>query len=783
MALRIPWDEYETALLIEACLKVDCGEVPRTQAVAELSKALRKRAIDKGIEIDEIYRNENGISMQMSKIQQIIHHKSESKWYISKLFLDMVEMYYSDRQQFDEILLEAKANGGQTPREIGPPEYGVQMPTETGIEENDKEIGQMDDGEFKVDFTKKENYSFTKPITMTYFGRHYEVNSWSKVYATVCRLLFEDYPELFRELGANRGNMRKVVYNAQERNRLVAPAEIAEGYYVEVNQNAPSLIDNIRLLLDYCVVDYGNLEIIYRKRSAGNTNHHTRKQHQRRDVTASRAARQVEYEDTRHAGFATPSNRSNKAVNLDSDLAERLSVLLRDNFENGYRPDSKIDKARVKQDYEDACGEKLLLDDDEISSAISQVGIFQDGRIYYRGDVSQSTLLKEIQQEIVMTFQKGATCIYTSCIYERYQHALAEELRVYSEDVLRERLASTCNDSYVIGNRYLHVRRRKPDVDKDVRDAMANSQTPLNYEQLSEILWYIPLDLIKHSLVTNDGIVNVARETYFYADNLPVSAKELDQIAELLKGRLGQKPFVTGDELREMIQSYCPSVAINTEEYTTWGLRNVLAYRLRDRFSTSGSLICEKGTDLTIAQVYEMFCETSEKITLDELLTFKDEIGCPINWDSVYNKMLRISTTEFVRRDLVRFDVLGTDERLDRLIDGDYMPIKDFTLYLQLPSITPINWNNYVLEGYAAKESKEFTLIHACYTQEGCCGAIVRRSSRIRDFKGLLIDVLANNRDWRNQKEALGLLVEQGYLQRKKYSEIDLVIQEARRLQ
>ena len=75
MAVRIPWDKYETAILLDAGLQVKRGEVSRKTAVKTVSALLRERAICKGIEIDEVFRNENGISMQLSALMTAFDKK------------------------------------------------------------------------------------------------------------------------------------------------------------------------------------------------------------------------------------------------------------------------------------------------------------------------------------------------------------------------------------------------------------------------------------------------------------------------------------------------------------------------------------------------------------------------------------------------------------------------------------------------------------------------------------------------------------------------------------
>ena len=52
MALKIPWEQEEAVILLEALLKVRNGDITRKEAVANVSNELRQRAINKGIKID-----------------------------------------------------------------------------------------------------------------------------------------------------------------------------------------------------------------------------------------------------------------------------------------------------------------------------------------------------------------------------------------------------------------------------------------------------------------------------------------------------------------------------------------------------------------------------------------------------------------------------------------------------------------------------------------------------------------------------------------------------------
>ena len=105
MALRIPWDKQETAILIDAYLRVRNKELSQKDAVKEVSTLLRRRAILSGIEIDDIFRNVNGITMQMKIIGGLVDDRPSGLHSATKMFTDMVTLYKNNPAAFDEILI------------------------------------------------------------------------------------------------------------------------------------------------------------------------------------------------------------------------------------------------------------------------------------------------------------------------------------------------------------------------------------------------------------------------------------------------------------------------------------------------------------------------------------------------------------------------------------------------------------------------------------------------------------------------------------------------------
>lgn len=99
------WDKYETALLIEAYWKIKADANDKNEVVSELSLRLRNRA---SIDIDEIYRDENGIRMRLAEIDCLFNNGHSGMKNTSELFRKMTKMYAEDRETFEQILMEAK---------------------------------------------------------------------------------------------------------------------------------------------------------------------------------------------------------------------------------------------------------------------------------------------------------------------------------------------------------------------------------------------------------------------------------------------------------------------------------------------------------------------------------------------------------------------------------------------------------------------------------------------------------------------------------------------------
>lgn len=113
MSERIGWDKYEIALLIDACERVLSGQDEKPTLVKYLSAKLRERAISRGIVIDDIFRNENGISLQMTKMDYVLTDGKKGLPGASRYYIEIATLKASHPLAFNEILTEAKRQIGE----------------------------------------------------------------------------------------------------------------------------------------------------------------------------------------------------------------------------------------------------------------------------------------------------------------------------------------------------------------------------------------------------------------------------------------------------------------------------------------------------------------------------------------------------------------------------------------------------------------------------------------------------------------------------------------------
>lgn len=111
MQQKLLWNEEETLILLDALLQVLSGTLSRKDAIESVSQKLRAYAIHHGAVIDAVFRNQNGIRLQMS-VMECAYTDGErglKQHKVPKLFQDVVSLYKNNRDAYEARLATAKA--------------------------------------------------------------------------------------------------------------------------------------------------------------------------------------------------------------------------------------------------------------------------------------------------------------------------------------------------------------------------------------------------------------------------------------------------------------------------------------------------------------------------------------------------------------------------------------------------------------------------------------------------------------------------------------------------
>ena len=107
---RIPWDKYESAILIDSYIRISKAEAKWADEVKRVSALLRSRAIADGQTIDDSFRNKNGINLRLWEIKyQFTGEKGiQSTSLCSKRWFSCITPNQKNFQRFFEKLENAR---------------------------------------------------------------------------------------------------------------------------------------------------------------------------------------------------------------------------------------------------------------------------------------------------------------------------------------------------------------------------------------------------------------------------------------------------------------------------------------------------------------------------------------------------------------------------------------------------------------------------------------------------------------------------------------------------
>ena len=832
MALRIPWDIEEAVLMLDMLLKSLDGKLTRKEAIRQVSEKLRRRAVNRGIEFDDIFRNENGITFQMSALEVAYTGRKTKLKQPTKLFVETVNLYRNNRELYEEILKEAENVVEPTSVQDEFCSYlSMQMPTfqlsdaylmlsdiesfclerkilqnklfETTDLETIKRVVQTVDSNRVFRFTYKQNLKKMSTVIHAYYTF---LKSYKPDEEKEAKLIIQEAIPSLPDADSMKQkddavSPQDISVPATEKTKLTDLEERQKfNDWMLSSGMSKVTIASYMSSFGQCVKSVANYKLcetsLWNVSNAEDASHiydqlfgisefyeYNKQQHNRFSAAFRKF---IEYRSGGSPASLKPSQPARFAIEKmptrrqeNDPVLIRYKELLDKYFQKGFRMESSLDMKKLRRFYQEQYGAELSDEDDLVCQGISSVTILHDGKAYLPDSMLSQEKKEKLLQYIEDRFSSGCDAIYYGALFTEFEEAFQGE-RIYTPEMLKTYLSYINKGNYVLQRSYLakdYTVQMNPE--DDIREYLKEAAGPVEAERLAAELSYIPEQKIKFALSTNNDFIWNATGEYFYEDCVHFSNSELEWISQFILDGIEERDFVTGNELVEAVEAHFPDIKEMYQWITPVGMRNVIGYKLNDRFSFNGNIISKYGEDLSMAEVYAKYCRKHSRFTLDELNVLKQELGSTIYFDEIYANSLRISQNEFVSQDMAQFDVEATDEAIGRICTGQYMSLQEIRDFGTFP-YAGYPWNEYLLEHFVANYSQKFMLLHIGFSANVCAGAIVKQASSFKDFNDLLVDILANSNIVLDEDSALEYLRQQGYIARRRYSDIGRIVTEAK---
>ena len=678
------WDMYESVVLLDGYLETLKKIEPRSHIIARVSSDLRLMAAHRGLKIDAVYRNVNGISYQMQSMDSA--YKGE-KIYVpaTKLFQDTVSLYRNQNSRFQELLKEARYM----------------------IEHDNAQPVSDETGVFAVDFNNCPDMSYTHIKGLSYKGQEITIRpKWRDLYMALLKKLYSDYPnEIDNVVGKVYGRASvPFVGDYRSVSSMRSPGEFAPDRYVELNISATTVIVNIKAMLDICGASYEDVSISYTK---GTTDE---------KESPSKGQKQVQ---------------TNQLM-FSSDMLSIAGTIISDIFPNGLRKSSQIARKKFVTAYKDTTGTDFP-DDIDLDTLALQVGLEYEDKIYVPSAETKKflrTLINNVREEN-----------YRLVYYEELYSAFSEQLsadQIFSAEMLKTVLKAVAPEM-VFYKAYACFSKDDSLVD-DIIYAYGND-IYLDYHEIKNRLPYADLYQIRLTCSRSPEFVSMGDEVYALSEKINLSESDIETARKSIEEDIIENNFSKLSSI-DVYESECMNPGINAS-----ALQSLLFDRyLSEEFDRKRSIITRKGTEIRVYDVMKEFCLEHEQISVNEIEAYERDISGSFTYGltAAFDSMIRVDKETFVHSDMVSFDVEATDYAISTYVQTGVFPLADVKSFTSFPYVDGFPWNAFLLDSFCSHCSKKFRSMGGPAKQD-IIGAIYPIHMTFDNYTSLLAKAAADS--------------------------------------
>lgn len=803
MSLNVPWDKYEAVILLDALIKTYEGALSKETAIKKVSDELRQIAVNKGINIDDAYRNENGIRYQMRSMESA-YYGTTSSIPATQLFIKIVSIYNTDSAQFEKILSEAK--GMTTLNKNDEADFASWLASKistgqiqeltTALHEVEllarkmhiiqdsiyKEINPFKVKQIRIQTEQNKIFKFTHKVqwksiimALKYLQQYAEekASTSSKVSQNVSTVstgnmvhkatnkkdALEEFSLWLRTQGLSDSTSKgytKAILQAEK--------------YAESHShiNCALVTDNSSLCIATVDELFSSKEfIIY------NLNQHN---YPRAAITKLLEFYGLTYNFRRYVKNKSDSSkvtRHDDATEIDQPYYENLRNILMSKYKYGFKYNSLREIMRFRQ-MADEMGITIPEDENELKSAIISLGILIDDKVYCKNE----NLPTELQQIVNRCFNSGASIIYYKCLYEHEQEWMdsntitsPEMLKIYLQNYLNG--CSFSKQFMAKGDKCTE----KEAVTKEVKRVWGERLTE-TVDNLNNRLPYIPFNNIFRTISGNDHFTLVSEGEYLLVERLSITKDTEDAILCYVDEMYNKNGFVSLNDIP------LKSIEEENPDLPKFAICNAIYKKvLRDKYSLNGKILIKGQNELDAIILLKQYISDKDECTFDEVADKVVELIGSANrqytFQALYDKMIRVDQNRFVSDKSVDFHIDEIDDVLSGFVTNGFLAIKDIATFVMFP-LCGQSWNHYLLESFCYKYSRKFTLCVNSFNDKNV--GIISERDNIKKYDDMLAIAVARSSVNLSLDDVGKYLFENGYMAKSKFVKLNEIINTASEL-
>ena len=819
MAERIAWDKYEAAILLEAVFRIDANAESKNDAIERVSKQLRSMARNRGLSIDDVYRNTNGISMQMAAMKATAFELESKMRSHSKVFCEVVALYHTDKPEYDAILKQAYI-----------------------WINNNKEEKHMTREDIHTVRSNRDAFSswlqvnqIKKPVPNLIMMAIDEVSEYAMKHnvskVSVWDISDEDKfnalrikmqaMRLFRLSNKNAATIFDMCwkhYIAFLKDRKSEEVSAAETQDTEANENNNHIADNderkididsfyewmkasmapsscrayassFRTACDYALSNGLTSEKPYEiadneilKEQIETILQDTAFQNYNVDQHNRFSAALKKYLEYR-TGIILPlrAQKDEPAPNaVRSSYRDQVIAVLGEHYPYGFRLQSIIDLKRFRR-YAEEQNAELPESDDDLRVEIRKAGVKIDDKVYL---IEQDTFAF-IRKTIDTLALDGSKILFYDRIYDSDSSGM-EDRYITSADQLKA-IMKQCRQNIFEDLAEIHFAKNfvsllgeqmeKDAVTIEIQRIWGDDQTR-RVDELAEQLPAIPEEYVRRYLSGSTAFVWISDSTYFSMQRFIITEDESEAILSFVAEECDNKGYASISDVP------FGNTAEENYELTTVGLQEAVYNAvLLNQYYLNGKILTRDNKSLDVVTLAKQYLIDKNECTFDEMDKKVEEIAGTryryMAYDALYSTMVRVDKNRYVAHRYVKFDVDAIDEILSEMIKDKFLAIKEITSFALFP-VCGFPWNHYLLESYCYSYSKRYCLKVIGFNDKNA--GIIAENDVTDGYTELLARAAARAKIELSMDTVGQYYFETGYMGKRSFADLESTVERAKAL-